>query len=100
MRFKVGFVMGCAMGFMAAQKASQLQQLGNGPRRARPKAAAGRGESINSEKVKAISDLARARLQDLLESPIGGVTRDRVTELIGASLGASRAIDTTARWPR
>ena len=97
MKFKVGFVMGCAAGYWAASKASQLQQVGAGPARSRPAANGARAEAVSAEKVRAISDLAKARLGDLLESPMGGVARDRVTELIGASLSGAA---TPARWPR
>jgi len=98
MRFKVGFVMGCAVGYWAASKATQLHQLGAGPKRDNPKpAAAPRVDAVNAEKMRAISDLARARLGELLDSPISGVARERVTELIGASLSGAAS---TARWPR
>jgi len=97
MRFKVGFAMGCAVGIWAASKASQLQRVGAGPKRNGPAANGSRTEAVTADKVRAISDLARARLGDLLESPISGVARDRMTELIGASLSGATA---SARWPR
>ena len=101
MRFRVGFVMGCGAGYWAASKASQLLGLGIAPKGRGPRVVDSRADAVSAEKVRAISDLARARLGDLLDSPIGGVARDRVTELIGASLsGVGRPIDTTARWPR
>jgi hypothetical protein len=101
MRFKAGFVVGCAVGAWAVAKASHVQ---------RPGVATGRRSSrdvdLTAEKVRAIGDLARERLTTFLDSPAGEAARERVTDLIGSSLagvGAQswhRPIDTSASSPR
>ena len=100
MRFKAGFVVGCAVGAWTVTKASQLQRLGVGTRRI-PR----RDFEVSAEKVRALGDLARERLTTFLDSPAGEATRERVTELIGASLAGvggtrSRSVGTADGWPR
>ena len=100
MRFRAGFVVGCAVGGWVVTKASHLQRLGVAPRRG-----AARDVDATAEKLRALGDLARERFTTFLDSPAGEATRERVTELIGASLAGvgsslSRPIDTSASWPR
>lgn len=109
MKFRTGFVLGVAAGAWAVNKASALQR---GHRSSTTK---GPTSEETAEKLRAISGLAKERLSDLVEGPLGEMARDRLTALIGTSLGGSAGsgndrhsnggggrstIDTTARWPR
>ncbi|MGH9292521.1 MAG: hypothetical protein ACRDZ6_07065 [Acidimicrobiales bacterium] len=97
MRFKLGFVIGCAAGAWAAGKAVKLQ------RTAVPSASKPRGNGsadITAEKVRAIGDLARERFGTFLDSPAGNAAMKRFTDLVGESLTGivtSRPVSTTAR---
>ena len=90
MRFKTGFLLGCAAGAWAVSKASQLKHS-DGVRADWPRVASSRAEHVNaeatSERVRAFGDLARERFNGFLESPLGGVARDRLTEMVSSSLG-------------
>ncbi|MGA8680579.1 MAG: hypothetical protein ABSB54_02625 [Acidimicrobiales bacterium] len=90
MRFKVGFVLGCAAGAWAASKASQLKKSGH-PRADWPRVASSRAEAVNAEataeRVRALGDLARDRFSGLLASPLGGLARARMGEMLSASSG-------------
>ena len=109
MKFKTGFLLGAAAGAWAVNKASELQR-GRRPAAARSNSAAAEEAS---EKLRALSGLARERLSDLVEGPIGNMARDRIADLIGSSLSGGRSsssvnperngngtIDTDARWPK
>jgi hypothetical protein len=110
MRFRAGFVVGCAVGGWAVVKVVQLQRPGvavhqNGSRSAAPHPSV----DLTVEKVRALGDLARERLTSILDSPVGETAKQRVTDLIGASLAGvgalggddyARALDTTTNWPR
>ncbi|MGO9558866.1 MAG: hypothetical protein ACLPQS_13155 [Acidimicrobiales bacterium] len=110
MKFKIGFLLGAAAGAWAVNKASEVQR-GRRPAAAMGSTTSGADEA--AEKLRAISGLARERLSDLVEGPIGSMARDRIADLIGTSLssnirsGASSvngsstngAIDTDTRWP-
>lgn len=104
MRFKTGFLIGAAVGAWAARKAGGAVS-GSG-------VAQSLGGDEAAEKLRALSGLAKERLSDIMEGPIGAVARERFTELIGASLGnksepsssgqrknGTSPIDTSARWP-
>ncbi len=80
MRFKTGFVIGAAVGAWAARKAAGLAPGG----KQRPFA-----PEEASEKLRALSGLARERLSDLVEGPIGTMARERMTDLLGASLSSA-----------
>jgi hypothetical protein len=100
MRFGLGFAVGCAVGALVATKASQLHRLDA------PHARTHRDVEVTAEKVRAIGDLARERFTTILDSPSGEAARERVTELIGASLagvgagGSGRLLDPAVHWSR
>ncbi|MHB1988708.1 MAG: hypothetical protein ACYCSF_12125 [Acidimicrobiales bacterium] len=114
MKFRTGFVMGVAAGAWAVNKASELR------RSRRPLASTGsQGAAADeaAEKLRAFTGLAKERLSDLAEGPLGNIARERLADLIGSSLGGNASksagrlrnsgggdddgtIDTTARWPR
>jgi hypothetical protein len=97
MRFKTGFLVGCAAGAWAASKASQLKQ-GDGTRADWPRVATSRAEHVNAEataeRVRVISDLARERFNDFLTTPLGAMARDRLAEAVGSSLGRGNGRET------
>jgi len=92
MRFKLGFVVGCAAGAWAAAKAAELrrgdQSLGDSG--SWPRVVGSRAKTVSAEvaaeKVRAVSDLARERVNGFMDSPLGGVARQRVTEIITTSI--------------
>lgn len=111
MKFKTGFLIGAAAGAWAVKKAASLQ-----PNRSQEKGAPP-GADEAAEKLRALSGLARERLSELIDGPLGTMARERVADLIGSSLGgvgntaeSDRAwsggakreeatIDASARWP-
>ena len=98
MKFRTGFLVGAAVGAWAVRKAAELQNGQSGF--SRPASPLG---DEPAEKLKALSDIARERLSDLIEGPIGNLARDRIGELIGASLGSGRSgsresVDVGGRW--
>jgi len=96
MRFKTGFVLGCAAGAWAVSKASQLRPGERDRDKAEwPRASGSRDEGFEAaaERVRAIGDLARERVSGLLDSPLGGIARARVAEVLtgaGRATGAPR----------
>ena len=98
MRFKTGFVVGCAAGFYLTQKARQLRA----PLAGRTTVLTSRSDwplasapgavlaPLSSEKVRAIGDLARERATDLLRGPVGDVARERVLALFEERLAVQR----------
>lgn len=94
MRFKTGFFLGCAAGAWAASKASDLKRADQ-PRADWPRVVSSRVESVNAEataeRVRAIGDLARERFSGFLGTPLGGVARARMTELVTSSIGRAGA---------
>ena len=94
MRFKTGFFLGCAAGAWAAAKASELKRADQ-PRADWPRVVSSRVESVNAEataeRVRAIGDLARERFSGVLGSPLGGMARARMTELVTSSIGRAGA---------
>ncbi len=89
MRFKTGFVLGCAAGAWAVSKAAQVRHGERGDRPEWPRR--DEGAEAAAERVRAIGDLARERFTDFLDSPLGGVARARVTEVLTSSGGRSAA---------
>ncbi|MGA2530341.1 MAG: hypothetical protein ABSG36_14445 [Acidimicrobiales bacterium] len=99
MRFKAGFLLGCATGLYLTRKARQLQ----GPLAGRrPLAAPGsqwlRQSSpgiltgdLKAEKVLALGDLARERARDLARGPVGNLARERVIALFEEAISSQRA---------
>ncbi len=98
MRFKTGFVVGCAAGFYLTQKARQLRA---------PLAARGWGDAtawdwrrqsgpgtlaadLKAEKVRALGDLARERATDLLRGPVGDLARERAMALFEGAIASQR----------
>jgi hypothetical protein len=90
MRFKVGFFLGCAAGAWAASKASQLKQSDQ-PRADWPRVASSRADAVASdataERVRALGELARERVNGFLDSPLGGIARARMAEMLSSSSG-------------
>jgi hypothetical protein len=111
-KFKTGFFLGVAAGAWAANKASGLQRGGAGGAQKLWARSAGASSEEAADKLRALTDLARERLAEVMDGPIGNLARERLTDLIGTSLGGpprgessstngvNGSIDTTARWPR
>ena len=104
MRFRTGFVVGCAAGYYLTQKVRQLQaptvsrsQLGKSASawsgRESPN---GRVPELKAEKVLALGDLARARASDLLHGPVGNLARERVIALFENAISPQR-VEATRR---
>ncbi len=99
MRFKTGFVLGCATGLYLTRKVRQLR----GPLAGRetvPPASSSRlrqsGLSLitsdpKAEKVLALGDLARQRARDIIGGPVGEVARQRVIALFEDTIASQRA---------
>jgi hypothetical protein len=89
MRFKAGFVLGCAAGAWAVSKASQMRRT-DPPSNSWPRVVSSRADMVNAEatveRLRAVGDLARERLGDLVDSQRRNVARDRVSSLL-SSLG-------------
>ena len=96
MRFKTGFVVGCATGLYLTRKVRQLRGplAGN-----RPVAVPGwprhGGLSLitadpKADKVLAIGDLARQRARDLVRGPVGDLARQRVIALFEEAIASQR----------
>jgi hypothetical protein len=96
MRFKIGFVVGCAAGAWAASKVAELRHVET-PDNSWPRVVGSRAKNLSAEvaadKVRAVSDLARERMNFLMDSQLGGVARQRVTEIITTTLRPSPAAD-------
>ncbi|MGH9304180.1 MAG: hypothetical protein ACRDZ5_07180 [Acidimicrobiales bacterium] len=83
MRFKFGFMVGCAAGAWAVSKVVQLRKVGIVPGAASRSNGTG---DLTAEKARAIGDLAKERLTTFLDSPAGGVAMRRFTEVVADSL--------------
>ncbi len=94
MRFRTGFVVGCAAGFYLTRKARQLRApiLSRGqlaapaaewPAHSGPNA---RGVELKAEKILALGDLARERASDLLHGPVGNLARERVIAIFESAV--------------
>ncbi|MGH9169790.1 MAG: hypothetical protein ACRD0Z_02805 [Acidimicrobiales bacterium] len=92
MRFKTGFVVGCAAGAWAAAKAAELRRLDRRDA-SWPRVVGSRAKTVSAEvaadKVRVVSDLARQRVNGLMEGHLGVTTRQRVTEIITTTLRQS-----------
>jgi hypothetical protein len=99
MRFKTGFVLGCATGLYVTRKVRQLQgplagrrPVGSSssqwPRQARPSLLSA---DLRADKVLALGDLARERARDLVRGPIGNIARERVIALFEDAIATQRA---------
>ncbi|HKH88248.1 MAG TPA: hypothetical protein VKA05_05470 [Acidimicrobiales bacterium] len=90
MRFKAGFVTGCAVGLWAANKTAQLRRVGVRPHSGAPRSVGSRADAINAEltaeKMRALGQLARHRLNDVLERPMGVAARARLADFVGSSV--------------
>ncbi|MGD1011832.1 MAG: hypothetical protein ABR925_04770 [Acidimicrobiales bacterium] len=75
MRFRTGFVVGCAAGYYLTQKARQLRAPVSG------RTSTGSVTDSDAGKIVSLSDLARERAGDLLHSQIGNLARERVIAL-------------------
>jgi hypothetical protein len=99
MRFRTGFVVGCAAGFYLTRKARQLRAPIAS--RGQPVAPAAdwlrdngpnvRAAELKAEKVLALGDLARERASDLLHGPVGNLARERVIALFESAISPQRA---------
>lgn len=90
MRFKTGFVLGCAAGAWAVSKASQLRRGDGGERSEWPRAGSrADGAEATAERVRAIGGLARERFTEFLDGPIGDIARARVAEVLTGAGGKS-----------
>jgi len=98
MRFKTGFVVGCAAGFYLTQKARRLRaplatrawMNSSTPDRPTPQSPV-RLSDVRVEKVRAIGDLARERAGDLLRGPAGDLARERVIALFEGAITSQRS---------
>jgi hypothetical protein len=92
MKFRTGFVVGCAAGAWAAAKVAELRHVETRDS-SWPRVVGSRAKNVSAEvaadKVRAVSDLARERMNFLMESPIGGLARQRVTEILTTTLRPS-----------
>ncbi|MGD0083885.1 MAG: hypothetical protein ABSD78_11890 [Acidimicrobiales bacterium] len=107
MRFKAGFVAGCAVGLWAANKTAQLRRTGIQPHSGAPRAMGSRADAINAEvtaeKIRAFGELARHRFNDILEGQIGVTARAKIADLVGSSVRdalATPAADRSRSEPR
>jgi len=100
MRFKTGFVIGCAAGCYLTQKARRLGAplAGRGwatepaaPDAQRQEANGTLAADLRAEKVRALGDLARERASDLLRGQVGDLARERVIALFEGAVASQRA---------
>jgi hypothetical protein len=97
MRFKTGFIVGCAAGVYVTHKARELRAPLTGrwvkapAGRARQESAAALVAELKAEKVRALGDLARERAGDLLRGPVGDLARERVIALFEGAIATQRA---------
>jgi hypothetical protein len=104
MRFKAGFVVGCAAGVWAASKASHLRHptrdQGSWPRvvNSRADLVGAGGSDLAVERLRALFDLARERVGDVFEGQFHSIARDRASSVLnGALAGDSEADDWSGR---
>ncbi len=99
MRFKTGFLVGCATGLYLTHKARQLSAPVMGRSQLasvtsdwlRHNGTGARAAEMKAEKVLALGDLARARAGDLLRGPVGNRARERVIALFENAVTPQRA---------
>jgi hypothetical protein len=98
-RFKTGFVVGCAAGYYLTERLRRLKAplagrtLVTAPSSGWPlrNGAGGLSTEITPEKLRAITDLARERATDLLQGPLGSQARDRAMALFEETLTAVKS---------
>jgi hypothetical protein len=98
MRFRTGFVVGCAAGFYLTKKARQLRApIASRGQLASPTSDWSqhtspnvRAAELKAEKVLALGDLARERASDLLRGPVGNLARERVIALFESAVSPQR----------
>jgi len=99
MRFKTGFVVGCAAGFYLTQKARQLGAPLPGRKWVavpasdvlRQNGSGNQAIDVRAEKVRALRDLARERAGDILRGPVGDLARERAIALFEGAIASQRA---------
>jgi hypothetical protein len=94
MKFRTGFVLGCAAGLYATRKARQLRgPLAGGTTLVAPAEWPRRASAslVSSEKVRALGDLARERATDVFRGPVGDLARERVVAAFEGVLANQRA---------
>ena len=98
MRFKTGFVIGCAAGIYLTQKARQLRSpLATRAWTSAPASkrlaedGSARFSEARAEKVLALGDLAMERAGDLVRGPLGDLARERVIALFEGAITSQRA---------
>jgi hypothetical protein len=105
-RFRTGFVLGCATGLYVTRKISQFKgPLGRDERDEAsapewPYAARGRNglliSDLNTEKVIALGTLVKERAGDVLLGPIGDIAHGRIVKLFDEGVGSRRARRTSS----
>jgi hypothetical protein len=99
MRFRTGFVVGCATGLYLTRKLHRLGAPLAGRSAVSAPAAHWLSQSspsllsgeLRGEKVLALGDLARERARDVLRGQVGTLARDRVIALVEEAVAAQRA---------
>ena len=100
MRFKTGFLVGCAAGVYLTQKVRHLRAPLAGRTwvavpasgwRPPGRSAAHWPRDLTAEKVRALGDLARERASDLLRGPMGDLARERAIALFEGAIASQRA---------
>jgi len=99
MRFKTGFVLGCATGLYVTRKVRQLRVplSGRDPVATpsspwlRPGGLSMITSDPKADKVLAVGDLARQRARDLLRGPVGDLARQRVIALFEDAVVSQRS---------
>lgn len=99
MRFKTGFVVGCATGYYLTHKGRRLRvpltsrttlvTAAEWPRLPDPSSSS---LSLSGEKLRALGDLVLERATDLLRSPAGELARDRALARLEEKFASSRAV--------
>jgi len=98
MRFKTGFVVGCAAGFYLTQKARHLRAPVVGRTWVTSPSSGWLRENgsgmlaadARAEKVRALGDLAWERASAVLRGPAGDLARERVIALFESALASQR----------
>ena len=101
MKFRTGFVVGCAVGLYATRKAQQLRgplagrttlvAPGEWPLSTPSAARSSFAADVASDKVRALGTLARERASDVLRGPVGDLAKERVVAMFESVLATQRA---------
>ncbi|MGD0874988.1 MAG: hypothetical protein ABSA14_08345 [Acidimicrobiales bacterium] len=98
MRFRTGFVVGCAAGVYLTRKARQVHAPIASRQRSAPtlewvgrSSPSVRAAELKAEKMLALGDLARERASDLLRGPVGNLARERVVAIFESAVSPRRS---------